>query len=52
MNPDQQKLKDLKEKIHELQEYLLSDCCKTCRLIIDTINEYEQEIAILLKNQE
>lgn len=43
-------IKDLKEKIGELQEYLLSDCCKKCKSIIDTIEKHEQEIQLLLRN--
>ena len=34
----------LKEKIHELQEYLISDCCRQCLVIIKTIEEYQEEI--------
>jgi hypothetical protein len=34
----------LKEKIHELREYLVSDCCRQCLGIIKTIEEYQNDI--------
>ena len=37
-------IKHLKEKIHELREYLISDCCRQCDAIIKTIENYQREI--------
>jgi hypothetical protein len=34
----------LKEKIHELREYLVSDCCRQCLGIIKTIEDYQNDI--------
>lgn len=39
-----QKINHVKEKIHELEEYLTSDCCKQCLMIIKSIEEYQEEI--------
>jgi hypothetical protein len=43
----QKEINRLKEKIHELQEYLLSDCCRQCLVLIKTIEDYQKEIEIL-----
>jgi hypothetical protein len=44
------RIENLKERIHELEEYLISDCCQKCIEIINTIQEYQKEIELLLKN--
>jgi hypothetical protein len=40
----QKQIDHLKEKIHELQEYLISDCCRQCLSIIKIIEEHQEEI--------
>lgn len=52
MNLHQMKneIQNLKERIHELEEYLISDCCKQCVGIINTIKIYQEQIE-QLKNQ-
>jgi hypothetical protein len=52
MNPNQIKneIQNLKERIHELEEYLISDCCKQCVGIIKTVEKYQEQIE-LLKNK-
>ena len=45
-------IKHLKEKIHELQEYLISDCCRQCQAIIKTIEDYQKEIEQLQSQTE
>ena len=46
-SPQENQISHLKEKIHELQEYLISDCCKRCLKIIQTIEDYQEEIRVL-----
>jgi hypothetical protein len=43
-SPQENQISHLKEKIHELEEYLISDCCKRCLKIIQTIEDYQKEI--------
>lgn len=47
MNPNQKKIKDLKDEIHHLKEYLLSDCCRQCSEIVSKIEKYQEELHIL-----
>lgn len=39
-----EKIANLKDEIHHLKEYLLSDCCRQCSEIINKIEKYEQEV--------
>lgn len=39
-----EKIANLKDEIHHLKEYLLSDCCRQCSEIISKIEKYEQEV--------
>jgi hypothetical protein len=44
MNPNQKKIENLKDEIHHLREYLLSDCCRQCLEIVSKIEEHEKEL--------
>jgi uncharacterized protein Yka (UPF0111/DUF47 family) len=39
-----QKIKDLKEKIHECRDYISSDFCKNCVDMYKKIEAYEKQI--------
>lgn len=54
MNLSQMKneIQNLKERIHELEEYLISDCCKQCVGIVNTIKRYQEEIEALKNKAE
>jgi hypothetical protein len=41
---ESEKIKSLKDEIHHLKEYLVSDCCKQCSDIINKIEQHQQEI--------
>lgn len=43
-NEKLEKIKRIKDEIHHLQEYLLSDCCKQCAEIVSKIEDYQNEI--------
>ncbi len=45
------KIRELKEKIADLKEYISSDFCKNCVSIYNEINKYEQEIKSLENDQ-
>ena len=42
-----EKIKALEEEIHQLREYLFSDCCRQCEYIVKKIEDYQKEIEIL-----
>jgi hypothetical protein len=44
MNTNETKIKNLKDEINHLKEYLLSDCCRQCSEIVSKIEEYEKKI--------
>jgi len=44
MNPNQKKIENLKDEIHHLREYLLSDCCRQCLEIVSKIEEHKKEL--------
>jgi len=39
-----EKIRDLKEKIHECKDYISSDFCRNCVDMYKKIEQYEQEI--------
>jgi hypothetical protein len=41
---ESEKIKSLKDEIHHLKEYLVSDCCKKCFEIVSKIEAYQKEI--------
>lgn len=41
LNNEDNNITDLKEKIHELKEYLESDICKACYQVFLDIQKYE-----------
>lgn len=41
---NQQKIRDLKEKINECRDYISSDFCKNCNEMYKKIAVYEQQI--------
>jgi len=41
---EREKIKSLKDEIHHLEEYLLSDCCEKCFEIVSKIEAYQKEI--------
>lgn len=43
-NEKAEKIKRIKDEIHHLKEYLLSDCCKQCAEIVSKIEDYQNEI--------
>lgn len=44
-----EKIANLKDEIHHLKEYLLSDCCRQCTEIVSKIEKYQNEIKELEK---
>lgn len=42
-----EEIRRIKDEIHSLKEYLLSDCCRQCAEIITKIEKYESEIRTL-----
>lgn len=46
---NQQKIRELKEKISECRDYISSDFCKNCARMYDLIHKYELEIEQLEK---
>lgn len=41
---EKEKIASLKDEIHHLKEYLLSDCCRQCSEIIAKIEKHEKEL--------
>lgn len=39
-----ERLEKIRDEIHHLKEYLLSDCCKQCAEIVSKIEDYQNEI--------
>ena len=46
----QEEIKRLKEEIWHLDEYLLSDCCRQCAYIVETIESLKKEIEKIISN--
>lgn len=51
MMTNQEKIRELKEKINECRDYISSDFCQHCTSMYDRIKEYEAQI-LELQNQE
>jgi hypothetical protein len=52
MNQNQAKIENLKDEIHHLKEYLLSDCCRQCSEIVSKIEQYQKELYQLENNHD
>ena len=44
------KIIDLKERIHDLTEYLQSDTCRSCGIVALEIEQYVQELSELVSS--
>lgn len=44
MTQNQKRIQDLKEKIHEIKEYLMCSGCSVCFDMLDKLKGYEDEI--------
>lgn len=51
-NDHGQKIIELKEKIHDLTEYLQSDICRNCGEIALQIEKYVQELSDLISSND
>lgn len=50
MNSNSEKILDLKEKIHDLREYLHSDICVSCGEAAIRLDNYITELQKLMEN--
>lgn len=48
---NQQKIRELKEKINECRDYISSDFCQNCMSMYAKIEQYEQQIRDLEKEE-
>lgn len=51
-NDHKQKIIELKEKIHDLKEYLQSDICRSCGEIALQIEKYVEELSELVSSHD
>jgi hypothetical protein len=50
MNSNKLKIIEIKEKIHDLTEYLHSDICRNCGEAAIQIEKYLQELSLLISS--
>ncbi len=50
MNSNKLKIIEIKEKIHDLTEYLNSDICRSCGEVAIQIEKYIHELSLLISS--
>jgi hypothetical protein len=50
MNSNKLKIIEIKEKIHDLTEYLNSDICRSCGEVAIQIEKYVHELSLLISS--